>query len=247
MTVCHIALGGNIGDVAESFGRALRTLAESERISVVQSSHIYSTKPIGKLAGDEFSNAAAEIETDLDPLEFFDVLQSIEDRCGRMRDGRWRPRTLDLDLIFYGDHVIDEPLLRVPHVAAWYRRFVLDPLADICPEFIHPERGVSIRELRERLLQRPLRCCLTGGVPDERRNILDRLIDQNSAVEFHACDGPFSSVCSNATLTIWLGRSENTAHQVSFDDLPAHNRLDASETNTDRVEFIHSVIQSAIG
>ncbi|MBA3313896.1 MAG: 2-amino-4-hydroxy-6-hydroxymethyldihydropteridine diphosphokinase, partial [Planctomycetaceae bacterium] len=131
-----------------AFAAALRRLDGSDlRVGAV--SRIYSTPPMGSAAGGPFSNAAASIETSLDPIALLDRLLSVEDAMGRSRDVRWGPRSLDLDLIFYGSQIIDSPRLRVPHPGCWYRRFVLDPLDEVAPHAIHPETGQTVRELRQ--------------------------------------------------------------------------------------------------
>lgn len=247
MTVCHIALGGNIGSVSETFERALQMLARHVGIAVIQSSRIYTTTAIGTRAGDAFSNAAAEIETDLDPFELFAVLQAIENSCGRTRGQRWAPRTLDLDLIFYGDRVIDEPKLQVPHPAAWYRRFVLDPLAEICPDARHPERGLSVGELREQLLPRPFHCGLAGGTQNERRRLYDRLAEFLPDVEFQECGDRRRDECLAATIVVWLGKSRDESSLFSYEELPRHSRLDAGMSGIDQFTFIATAVQSALG
>jgi len=156
MTRCHIALGGNLGDVRATFAAALDRLARND-IEVTAVSRLYSTPPMGAAAGGTFLNAAATIETALAPLALLDRLLEAEAALGRVRKVHWGPRPVDLDLIFYGDVVVDAPRLRIPHPAAWFRRFVLDPLLDIAADAVHPETGESVAALRDRLLPRPLR------------------------------------------------------------------------------------------
>lgn len=155
MVRCAISLGGNIGDVPSAFAEAVRLLESSSHLFALKTSRIYRTAPMGVAAGDPFHNAAAVFETKLAPLNLLDLLQDVERRCGRVRTVHWGPRTLDLDLLLYGDEVIDSPRLTVPHPALWYRRFVLDPLAELIPEAVHPVFRQTIRSLRSRLLVRP--------------------------------------------------------------------------------------------
>lgn len=92
------------------------------------------------------------------PHELLSCLLAVENQFGRERHIEWGPRTLDLDLLFFGDEVInDPPVLQVPHSGCWYRRFVLDPLFELLPTFVHPEKRQTIAELRDRLLVRPFR------------------------------------------------------------------------------------------
>ena len=165
MVRCHIALGGNLGDVAETFRSALTLLASAD-LRVVAVSRLYETPPMGAGAGGTFLNAAAEVETELEPKSLLERLLATEDSLGRVRTRHWGPRAIDLDLIFYGDAVIETPRLRLPHPGCWYRRFVLDPLAEIAPDVRHPETGESVAELRQRLLPRPLPVAIDGSDAD---------------------------------------------------------------------------------
>lgn len=157
MALCAISLGGNIGDVPGTFSEAVHDLNESGFVSDFRMSRLYRTAPMGAQAGDAFYNAAAVFESTgcADQL-LTDVLQKIERTCGRVRNVRWGPRTLDLDLLLYGEEWFASGRLVVPHPAMWYRRFVLDPLVELIPDTVHPVFRMSIRQLRERLLVRPL-------------------------------------------------------------------------------------------
>jgi 2-amino-4-hydroxy-6-hydroxymethyldihydropteridine diphosphokinase len=152
---CHIALGGNVGDVPAAFRAALSILSGHD-LRVAAESSLFSTPPMGAAAGGPFLNAAAVLETSLEPLEVLERLLAVEDALGRVRDRRWGPRVIDLDLVLFGDRVIHSARLTVPHAGSWYRRFVLDPLAEIDPDVVHPLTGESVATLRRRLLPRPL-------------------------------------------------------------------------------------------
>ncbi|MBW3543727.1 MAG: 2-amino-4-hydroxy-6-hydroxymethyldihydropteridine diphosphokinase [Planctomycetes bacterium] len=175
MVRAFVALGGNVGDVEQTFAAALRELGSTSRICVGRVSTLHRTQPVGKASGAGFLNAAAELETSLAALELLDVLQTIEHRHGRVRGIHWGPRTLDLDLLLYGDDVIGHPRLTVPHPTLWYRRFVLDPLAEIAGDIVHPVKAATIDELRQRLLVRPLPVAIAGGADDERGHLIERL------------------------------------------------------------------------
>lgn len=146
-----LSLGGNIGDVAETFRSALRRLSDHPEIELQSWSGLYESAPMGKVAGAVFSNAAAVLETTLAPLPLLDVLQSIEAEHDRTREAHWGPRTLDLDLILFGEQTIAESQLIVPHPGCWYRRFVLEPLVEIAPEARHPLLNTTVEELLVRL------------------------------------------------------------------------------------------------
>lgn len=162
MPECLIALGGNLGDVRATFRAAGEQLARTGGIQLHRVSRPFVTPPVGDAAGGTFVNAAARITTSLTPLELLDVLQAIETDLGRTRDIHWGPRTLDLDIVLYGQTSIRSPRLHVPHTACWYRRFVLDPVVEIAGDVTHPELGLSFGALRERLLPRPLPVVLLG-------------------------------------------------------------------------------------
>src|SRR5579871_1881358 len=184
MPGCWIALGGNLGPVQQTFADALDQLSRTARISVRALSGIHQTRPVGSEAGSEYTNAAAELETDLSPLALLDLLQSIEDRLGRVRETHWGPRTLDLDLLLYGAEIINSPRLRVPHPHLWYRRFVLDPLVEIAASIVHPEKGLTIEQLRQRLLARPFRCALAGRSAALRERLKTDVAPQFPEVAF---------------------------------------------------------------
>lgn len=131
-TGVFIALGSNLGDRAATLAAALRDLAESGEIRVVRASSFHETEPVGGPAGQpNYLNAVAQLETTLSPRELLDRMLEIERRYGRERGVRNGPRTLDLDLLLFGDRVIDEADLVVPHPRMWERGFVTIPLAEI--------------------------------------------------------------------------------------------------------------------
>jgi 2-amino-4-hydroxy-6-hydroxymethyldihydropteridine diphosphokinase len=163
VTECWIGLGANLGNGRTAFDAAWSLLREHPRIKAGNRSGLYRTTPVGQAAGGEFLNAVYGVSTTLAPLELLDVLQSIESTLGRTREIHWGPRTLDLDLLFVDEQVIAEPRLIVPHPAAWYRRFVIDPLAEIAPALRHPLVNLTVAELRQRLRVRPL--SITFGAP----------------------------------------------------------------------------------
>lgn len=241
MTRCFLALGGNLGPVEETFRSALARLDATAGVRVVQRSGVHRSAAVGRHAGTAFRNAAAEIETDRRPLDLLDLLQAVEQEHGRTRTLHWGPRTLDLDLLLYGDAQIHEPRLRVPHPALWYRRFVLDPLDEIAPQIIHPEKRVTIHALRERLLPRPLRVALTGGDAHRREPVRAGLCAAFPQVEV----SEWTPAEPEPMLLAWLG--PDAAEDVtSFDQLPLVPRLDASGTD-DATQFLADVVQSALG
>jgi hypothetical protein len=117
---------------------------------------------VGSAAGSDYVNSAAVLETSLAPLELLDALQQLEDSFGRDRGTRWGARPIDLDVVFLGDMVVQSERLTLPHPGLGYRRFVLDPLAELIPEWRHPIWRTTIRAERERLLERPLPVAIVG-------------------------------------------------------------------------------------
>ena len=143
----YIALGSNLGDRQGTIRQALDLLGARDDLSVSAVSKIRQTDPVGGPPQEPYLNAVAQVRTSLTPSGLLDALQQTEARLGRERDVRWGPRTLDLDLILYGDAVIDTPRLQVPHPRMHERRFVLEPLCEIAPGARHPRLGRTAAEL----------------------------------------------------------------------------------------------------
>jgi 2-amino-4-hydroxy-6-hydroxymethyldihydropteridine diphosphokinase len=140
----YLSLGGNLGDPAKAMGAALRILDEDTSTEVVRVSSLYRTPPWGKTDQPDFLNAAAEIETGLSPRELLDLCLEAERRLKRVRQERWGPRLVDIDILVFGDRRINEAGLDIPHPRMLERAFVLVPLAEIAPDFM--VEGVSLAE-----------------------------------------------------------------------------------------------------
>jgi 2-amino-4-hydroxy-6-hydroxymethyldihydropteridine diphosphokinase len=137
MTRAYVGLGANLGDREATIRRAVELLPD-----VVAVSTLIETDPVGYLVQPRFLNGVAALETELSPRELLEQLLEIERALGRTRDGpRYGPRTIDLDLLLYGDAEIDEPGLTVPHPRMHERRFVLEPLVELDPGLVVPGRG----------------------------------------------------------------------------------------------------------
>jgi 2-amino-4-hydroxy-6-hydroxymethyldihydropteridine diphosphokinase len=142
VTHAYVGLGANVGDRERTIRAALRALAEDDAIEVRAVSTLRETEPVGVGEQPLFLNGAALLETPLGARELLDRLLAVEQRFGRVRvPGEHGPRTLDLDLLLYGDETLDEPGLTVPHPRLHERRFVLEPLAELTPGLVVPGRG----------------------------------------------------------------------------------------------------------
>jgi 2-amino-4-hydroxy-6-hydroxymethyldihydropteridine diphosphokinase len=134
--IAYIGLGTNVGDSKALLVQAVGLLGEAVRVRKVSS--LYHTEPVGFREQDDFLNAVAEIETDRSPDGLLDLCRTVEDRLGRRRTVRWGPRTIDLDILLYGDLAVNAPALVIPHPRMAERKFVLAPLAEIAPDAVHP-------------------------------------------------------------------------------------------------------------
>ena len=142
MTRAYVGLGANLGDRERTLREAVDALGAGEGIEVVAVSTLRETEPVGVGPQPRFLNGAAALDTTLESRELLDRLLDVEQRFGRVRvPGEHGPRTLDLDLLLYGDARIDEPGLTVPHPRLRERRFVLEPLAELAPGLVIPGLG----------------------------------------------------------------------------------------------------------
>ena len=146
MTVAYLALGGNVGDRAANIARALDLLG-ARGIRVRDVSPVYETDPVGYADQPRFLNAACRVETALTPRELLAAVKAVEAEVGRTPTFVSGPREIDLDIILYGDTVLDEPDLVIPHPRMAQRAFVLVPLADIAADAAHPTLSATVAEL----------------------------------------------------------------------------------------------------
>lgn len=142
MTRAYVGLGSNLGDREGMVRRALDLLGREPGVEVVAVSSLRETDPVGLVDQPRFLNGAAAVETDLPPQVLLDRLLAVERALGRRREGpRGGPRTIDLDLLVYGDLELDEPGIAVPHPRLHERRFALEPLLELDPDLVVPGRG----------------------------------------------------------------------------------------------------------
>lgn len=143
----YVGVGSNLGDRWGRLAAAARELRGEERLAVVRASRVWDAAPMGP-PQPRYLNAVLELETELDARALLEALQGVERACGRTRSGvRWSARTLDLDLLLFGDQVIRTPDLVIPHPGIVSRRFVLAPLAELCPDRVVPGTGRTVAEL----------------------------------------------------------------------------------------------------
>ena len=163
MTIGYLSLGSNLGDRRKNIRSALAQIGDSAFITLLRCSPLYETEPVGLPAGAPlFLNGAAEIDTALPPRELLERLLAMEQELGRMRsaNARYESRTIDLDILLFGDLIISEPGLQIPHPRMHERWFVLKPLADLCPDRIIPGCSLSVSEVLRALEGRP-----TNAIP----------------------------------------------------------------------------------
>ncbi len=143
----YVGVGSNLGDRWANLALAARELRQEPRVALLRSSRVWDAAPLGP-PQPRYLNAALELEADVPPLALLATLQRIERSAGRVRSGvRWSARTLDLDVLLYGDEVIRRPALVVPHPGLVVRRFALAPLAELCPERVVPGTGRTVAQL----------------------------------------------------------------------------------------------------
>jgi 2-amino-4-hydroxy-6-hydroxymethyldihydropteridine diphosphokinase len=143
----YVGVGSNLGDRWASLARAARELRAEPGVALLRASRVYDAAPLGP-PQPRYLNAVLELEADVTALSLLAALQRIERNAGRVRSGvRWAARTLDLDLLLWGDQVIRRPRLVVPHPGLVVRRFVLAPLAELCPERVVPGTGRTVAQL----------------------------------------------------------------------------------------------------
>ncbi len=149
--VAFIGVGSNMNGALDPCREAVRRLASTEGITLLRSSSWYRTEPVGYRNQEWFINAVVEVRTVLSAQELLHALQGIENAMGRVREERWGPRIIDLDILLYGGSVIAGDDLRIPHPEMHLRRFVLVPLCELAEDTIHPSFGVSMGTLLSRL------------------------------------------------------------------------------------------------
>jgi 2-amino-4-hydroxy-6-hydroxymethyldihydropteridine diphosphokinase len=146
-----IGIGSNRGNRKENCETAVKIIAAHKNTAIIKKSSLYETEAWGEESQDNFINYVAEIKTGKNVFDFFSLLQQTENKIGKQKESFWGPRNIDIDLLFFGQKIINEPELKVPHPFLHLRRFVIEPLSEIAPDFIHPIINQSIKVLLKNL------------------------------------------------------------------------------------------------
>ena len=143
----YIALGANLGNRERNLRNAYEYMSASEDIQTLKISRFYETAPLGGPPQPMFLNAALELQTSMTPHQLLEKLQQIELRMGRIRKEKWGPRTIDIDILLFGDRIVEDDQLKIPHPLMHERIFVLEPLVEIAPGMVHPVLKKTILQI----------------------------------------------------------------------------------------------------
>jgi len=151
ITTAYIGLGSNVGDRADFIDKAASRLNSTDGVTVAAVSNVIETRPLGNENQDNYLNAVVRIQTTITAEQLYEQMVLIENSLGRTRSRKWAPRTIDLDLLLYGDEVIQTVQLTVPHSEMHLRTFVLKGMCELDGDLQHPVLKRSMRQLAERL------------------------------------------------------------------------------------------------
>jgi len=163
-TRTFLGLGSNLGNREEYLSEAVRQISALPETELIRCSDVYETEPVGDKEQGDFLNAVVEIATGLAAEELHHRLKELELRLGRTERRRWGPREIDIDILYFGSSIVKTDDLRLPHPERSRRKFVLEPLSAIAPDFIDPENGMSIRQMLQACQDR-------AGVRNNHRNL----------------------------------------------------------------------------
>ncbi len=143
----YLSIGSNMGDKEKNLNDGIEYIKKNDSVRVLKVSSFIETPPYGGVEQDDFLNGAVKLETLLDPHDLLTLLHKAEDNAGRVRDVRWGPRTLDMDIVLYDNAIVDDEDLTIPHADMTNRDFVLSPLKEIAPNAMHPVLRKTVSEL----------------------------------------------------------------------------------------------------
>jgi 2-amino-4-hydroxy-6-hydroxymethyldihydropteridine diphosphokinase len=147
MEKVYLLLGSNVGDLEENLKQAIESIA-ARNIKIKKTSKTYKTKPWGVTGQPDYLNVALEVESDLSAPQLLKIFKTIEQEMGRISiEEKWQPRVIDIDILFWGDHVVDHPDLKIPHREFFNRPFAIKVLSDIAPDFKPPGSRKTLQEL----------------------------------------------------------------------------------------------------
>jgi 2-amino-4-hydroxy-6-hydroxymethyldihydropteridine diphosphokinase len=248
MSRALISLGSNLGDRHQLLEAAIAELDSSPNIRVSAKSGWHETIPIGGPAGQgDFLNGAAELETSLSPRDLLAVLEKIEKKFGRQRVIRWAERPLDLDLLLFDQEIISSPELILPHPRMTFRRFVLEPAAEIAADWRLPHSNWTIEKLLANINRRPLRVTILGTASDRRDALEKKIKACRDEVVIFCMEQMESSPRDLPVLLIVLDdgqspQTESLAAQIAAANLPAVLRLDTRDWPAAEAEALAAVL-----
>ena len=182
MPSCLIGLGSNLGNRRQTLDRAVARLAAHPLVRITERSAWHETTSVGGPPGQSpFLNGAVVVETSLQPQALLEALQRIETDLGRRRSERWGPRTVDLDLLLYAELVLRTPSLVLPHPRMAWRRFVLQPAAEVAGSMVHPTTGWTVARLLDHLNTAAPYVAIAGSIAAGKTHLAERLAQQTSA------------------------------------------------------------------
>lgn len=211
MPRCLVGCGSNLGPRRDLLDRAIELLRFMPGVRVLQTSRFHESQPVGGPVGQPaFLNGACLLETDLPPSDLLGTLQAVENTLERQRDVRWGPRTIDLDLLLYDTLEIANEDLTVPHPRMTTRRFVLEPCAEIAPDFLHPPTGCSIRDLLDNISPTHRRIAVCGIPGSGAAEVAATLADATVGRPIHSGLG-FARAVASRTASQRLSAATETA------------------------------------
>src|SRR4051812_19777852 len=205
MTSCLLGLGSNLGDREATLRAALADITALPDVQVVQYSKWYRSQPVGGPPDQgEFLNAAALIETTISPLLLLDELGKLESRLGRRPAERWSARIIDIDILLYGNEVAETAMLTLPHPRMSFRRFVLEPAAEIAPRMLHPTIGWPIERLLLHLNAASDQVALVSSSADSRCRLAEIIQQRHKATAVEPPEFATAEYHWPSAWTTWL-------------------------------------------